>query len=378
MPVTIPFNRPSVEGRELELMAESVANGQISGDGPFTRKATGILEEIFPGAKVLLTTSCTDALEMSAILNDVAPGDEVIVPAFTFVSGVNAFVLRGAKPVFADVRPDTFNIAEDAVASLVSSRTRVIAPVHYAGVGCDMEAILAIAARYGISVVEDNAHGIFARWKSKPLGTFAPLATQSFHETKNINCGEGGALIINDRKFIDRAEVIREKGTNRSRFFRGLIDKYTWVDIGSSYLPSDLLAAYLVGQLEARHRIQVKRKNIWMRYEDGLLPWAKQNGARLPYVPAEAEQPYHMFYVVLPSLTDREALRAHLLQHGIVAAFHYVALNTSPMGARFGAQKGECPVAEDVSDRLLRLPFYNDLSMHDEDRVIDSILSWRS
>ena len=361
----------------MELIASAIAMGHISGDGTFTRQASAILEEILGAARVLLTTSCTDALEMSAILSGVGPGDEVIVPAFTFVSGVNAFVTRGATPVFADIRRDTLNIDERSIEPLLSDRTRVIAPVHYAGVGCEMEALLALASRRGATVIEDNAHGLFGCWRGRPLGTFAPMAALSFHETKNINCGEGGALILNDASLVERAEIIREKGTNRSRFFRGLVDKYTWVDIGSSYLPSDMLAAYLVGQLEQRHEIQAKRKRVWIRYHDALDPWATRHGIGLPFIPADATQPYHMFYLIMPSLADRESLIAHLRDRGIIATFHYIPLNTSPMAARFGSGKGQCPVAEEMSERLVRLPFYNNLSQDDQSFVIDSIVKWR-
>lgn len=377
MMMRIPFNRPSIEGRELELVRESIANGHISGDGAFTRRAHEMLEAILGAPKVLLTTSCTHALEMSALLLDLEPGDEVIVPSFTFVSGVNAFVLRGATPVFADIRRDTLNMDERQLESLITPRTRAIAPVHYAGVACEMDAIMAIADRHGIAVVEDNAHGLFGTYRGKPLGTFGRMATQSFHETKNVNCGEGGALVINDPSLIDRAEIIREKGTNRSRFFRGQVDKYTWVDLGSSYLPSDMLAAYLVGQLERAETIQSKRRRVWERYAEGLGDWAARNGVSLPIIPAECEQPFHMFYILLPSLEDRTSLIAHLRAAEIFAVFHYLPLNASEMGERLGARRGDCPVTEEISDRLLRLPFYNDLSGDDQSRVIEAIHAWR-
>jgi dTDP-4-amino-4,6-dideoxygalactose transaminase len=375
-PVRIPFNRPSVEGAELELLASAVANGHISGDGPYTREASRILETTLGAPAVLLTTSCTDALEMAAILADIKPGDEVIVPAFTFVSSVNAFVLRGARPVFADIRADTLNIDESRLESLITARTRVIVVVHYAGVGCEMEAILELARSRGILVVEDNAHGLFGRHRGRMLGTFAPLATQSFHETKNVNCGEGGALVINDSQYLERAEIIREKGTDRSRFFRGLVDKYTWVDIGSSYLLSDLLAAYLVGQLRCRTAIQDARRRIWDYYDQTLGGWAARNGVMLPFVPDHCDQPYHMFYLLLPSLEDRQSLLAHLRHQGIVAAFHYLPLNASPMAQRFSIDPHGCPVSKDISDRLLRLPFFNTLTVEDQATVVESIHSW--
>lgn len=373
----IPFNKPSVEGSELEYVRQSIANGHISGDGIFTQRASAALEKIIGAGKVLLTTSCTHALEMSAILLDLRPGDEVIVPAFTFVSGVNAFVLRGARPVFADVRPDTLNIDENGIERLITPRTRAIVPVHYAGVSCSMDAIVEIAQRREISIVEDNAHGLFGEYKGRQLGTFGRLATQSFHETKNVSCGEGGALVINDASLIERAEIIREKGTDRSRFFRGQVDKYTWVDLGSSYLPSDMLAAYLLGQLEQATSIQEKRRAIWQRYRDELSSWASEYGIALPSVPSECGQAFHMFYLLMPTLAARTALLAWLRERGVFAVFHYVPLNTTPMGRSLGGSTGQCPVAESASERLVRLPFFNSLSAEEQARVIESVLAWR-
>jgi dTDP-4-amino-4,6-dideoxygalactose transaminase len=357
-------------------MSEAVANGHISGDGPFTRKASEILEAALGVRKVLLTTSGTHALELAALLLRIEPGDEVIVPSFTFVSTVNAFALRGARPIFVDIRPDTLNIDEDAIARKVTRRTRAIVPVHYAGVACEMDAILDVAARHGVAVVEDNAHGLFARFRGRYLGTFGRLAVQSFHETKNFMCGEGGALVINDPELIERAEVLREKGTNRSRFFRGEVDRYTWVDVGSSYLPSDILAAMLCAQLEARDRIQSARRRVWEAYAVGLGPWAEERGVRLPVVPDHCEQPYQMFYLLMPSLDDRQSFLAHLRALRIVAVFHYVPLHTSEMGKRFGAGPGDCPVTERVSDCLVRLPFFNDLDGADQETVMSAVRSW--
>ncbi len=374
--MNITFNKPHLTGREHGYMAEAVSNGHISGDGEFTRRCHQLLEESLGVSRALLTTSCTHALEMAAILLNISPGDEVIVPAFTFVSTVNAFVLRGAKPVFCDIRPDTMNLDEKLLPELISGKTRAIIPVHYGGVGCEMDAIMDIAANRGIAVVEDNAHGLFGRYRGQLLGTFGTMATQSFHETKNIHCGEGGALLVNDPALIDRAEIIREKGTNRNRFFRGQVDKYTWVDIGSSYLPSDLLAAFLFAQLECRETIQEKRKAICNRYNTGLADWGKMHGISLPVVPEHCEQAYHMFYILLPSLDIRQQLISFLLERGILSVFHYLPLNLSEMGIRLGGKPGECPVTEDTSNRLLRLPFYTDLAENDQERVIDAIVSF--
>ncbi|MCZ2099816.1 MAG: dTDP-4-amino-4,6-dideoxygalactose transaminase [Anaerolineae bacterium] len=375
-PIQIPFNRPSFAGNEQAYIAQAIANGHTSGDGPFTRQCSRLLEELLGAPRVLLTTSCTHALEMAALLLDIEPGDEVIVPSYTFVSTVNAFVLRGAKPVFADIRPDTLNMDEVQLARLITPRTRAIVPVHYAGVGCEMDAILALAAENNVVVVEDNAHGLFGAYRGQALGTFGALATQSFHETKNFHCGEGGALVINDPRYIERAEILREKGTNRSRFFRGQVDKYTWVDLGSSYLPSDLLAAFLLAQLEARDEIQGRRRKIWHTYAAQLAGWAAANGVRLPVVPEHCAQPYHMFYLLLPSLEARQALIAHLRARGVLAVFHYVPLHLSDMGVRFGGQPGDCPVTEDISERLLRLPFYNTLTPRDQAAVIEAICAF--
>jgi dTDP-4-amino-4,6-dideoxygalactose transaminase len=369
----IPFNRPFFSGREFELIQEAIANWQLSGDGVFTKKCHALLEKELGVPKALLTTSCTHALEMAALLLDIKPGDEVIVPSFTFPSTVNAFVLRGARPVFIDIRPDTLNLDETKLESLISPCTKAIVVVHYAGVGCEMNAILQVAGRHGIPVVEDNAHGLFGRYKGNYLGTLGCLATQSFHETKNFTCGEGGALLINDPRYIERAEILREKGTNRSRFFRGEVGKYTWVDIGSSYLPSDILAAFLYAQLEAREIIQSKRERIWNYYQEHLRDWALDYGVRLPSVPSHCEQPFHMFYLLLPSLEARQALITYLNTVEINSVFHYLPLHLSSMGRRFGGKSGDCPITEEISDRLLRLPFYNDLTEADQARVLSGL-----
>jgi dTDP-4-amino-4,6-dideoxygalactose transaminase len=372
----IPFNRPTRSGAGLDRIREAMMSGRLAGDGPFCRRAEQLLEESVGTRRALLTTSCTHALEMSALLLDLRPGDEVIVPTFTFVSTVNAFVLRGARPVFADIRRDTLNLDEAHVARLISSRTRAIVPVHYAGVGCEMDALGELARQCGAVVIEDNAHGLFGTYRGRMLGTLGALATQSFHETKNFSCGEGGALLVNDERFIERAEIIREKGTDRSRFFRGQVDKYTWQEVGSSYVMSDILAALLVSQLEARREIQARRAAIWARYATELADWAAQNDARLPIVPAHCEQAFHMFYLLVPA-SRRPAFLEHLKARGVQAVFHYVPLHTSPMGLANGGVAGTCPVAEVVSDELVRLPFYADLDEADQGRVIDAVHAFR-
>ena len=372
----IVFNRPVTMGNELQYMAQAIAAEKLSGDGPYTRKCSTLLEQELSVPKVLLTTSCTHALEMMPILLDFKPGDEVIIPAFTFVSTVNAFILRGAKPVFADVRPDTLNLDESKLEALITPKTKAIVVVHYAGVGCELDQILAIANQHGVPLVEDNAHGLFGKYRGRYLGTFGLLAAQSFHETKNFSCGEGGALLINDPQLAERAEIIREKGTNRSRFFRGQVDKYTWVDIGSSYLPSDILAAFLYAQLENRPKIQAQRQKVWDMYNTGLKDWALRHEVQLPGVPAHCEQAYHMFYMLLPTLELRQSFIAHLRQRNIMSVFHYLPLHLSDMGVKFGGRPGDCPVTERVSDQLVRLPFHNALTDIDQQRVIDAILEF--
>jgi len=376
MTYRIPFNRPCLTGKEYDYIAQAIANGHASGDGPFTRKCHEWLERELGVRRVLLTTSCTHALEMAALLLECGPEDEVIVPSFTFVSTANAFALRGARLVFADIRPDTLNVDESQLESLITSRTKAIVVVHYAGVACEMEPILAIAARHGVRVVEDNAHGLFSRYRGRYTGTFGGLATQSFHETKNFTCGEGGALVVNDPDLVERALIVREKGTNRNRFFRGEVDKYTWVDLGSSYLPSDLLAAFLFAQLEARASVQQKRRRLWERYFESLVEWAAANDVKLPVIPAHCEQAYHMFYLLLPSAEQRAALIAHLKTKGILSVFHYTPLHLSEAGRKFAARASKCPVTEDVSERLLRLPFYNDLGESDQETVTAAVKSF--
>lgn len=370
----IPFNRPEITERERAYVLDALEHRHLSGDGGYTRRCHALLESIIGAPKVLLTTSCTHALEMAALLLDVGPGDEVILPSFTFVSTANAFCLRGARPIFADVRPDTLNLDERQLADLVGPRTRAIVPVHYAGIACEMEPILDVAERSGVAVVEDNAHGLLGTYRTRPLGSFGRLSTLSFHETKNFVSGEGGAIVINDPSLIERAEILREKGTNRSRFFRGQVDKYTWSDIGSSYLPSELLAALLCAQLESRDRIQTARRAVFETYMRALGSWAVRNGVQLPAIPPHCIPAYHLFYMVMPTLEARSALISQLKGNGISAVFHYLPLHLSPVGQRWGGRPGQCPVTEATSDRLVRLPFYNDLLGAEQDRVIESVL----
>jgi len=370
---TIPFNRPCFEGKELVYIAEAINRGHISGDGFFSRKCSELFEMELGCARALLTTSCTHALEMAALLLELRPGDEVIVPSFTFVSTANAFALHGAKIVFADIRPDTLNIDHEKVESLITGATKAIVPVHYAGVGCEMEALGDIARRHHLLIIEDNAHGLLGKYKGRHLGTFGQMSTLSFHETKNFTCGEGGALLLNDPSYIQRAEIIREKGTNRSQFFRGEVDKYTWRDVGSSYLPSDMLAGFLYAQLEERRHIMELRSTVWNNYYKGLEKWAGSKAVRLQFIPSYCEQACHMFYMIMPSLEMRQSFIQYMKSHGIHCVFHYIPLHLSVMGAQFGAKPGDCPVSEQISECLVRLPFFNKLSHWDQDYIIEKI-----
>ena len=371
----VPFNRAALAGAEFDYMKAAIDSMHVSGNGPFTKQCERLLEAAVGAPKVLLTTSCTHAIEMAALLLDLEPGDEVIIPSFTFVSTATPFVLRGAKPVFIDVRPDTINLDERLLERAITRKTRAVVPVHYAGVSCEMDDILALCAPRGITVVEDNAHGLFGKYKGRPLGTMGATASLSFHETKNFTCGEGGALVINRAEDIERAEILREKGTDRSRFFRGQVDKYTWVDVGSSYVPSDILAAFLLAQLEARDAIQAKRKAIWEFYHRELAAWAAANGIGQPTVPAHCEQSYHMYYLLFPSLDARQRMIAQLRERGVQAVFHYQALHLSDMGRKFGGQAGDCPVTEAMADRLLRLPFFNDMTTEQLALVVDALIT---
>ena len=364
----IPFNRPTQAQGDASYLQQALSSGKLSGDGQFTARCHHILEQAVGVPKALLTTSCTHALEMAALLLEIKDGDEVIVPSFTFVSSVNAFVLRGARPVFADIRPDTMCIDEGHLEQLITPRTRAIVAVHYAGVSCEMDTISALALNSGACGIEDNAHGLFGSYRGRMLGSLGRMATLSFHETKNLTCGEGGALLVNDATLIERAEIIREKGTDRSKFFRGQVDKYGWVDIGSSYLPSEVLAALLCAQLENRQRIQQRREVIWVKYYEMLKKWAVDRGVTLPTVPPLCAQAFHMFYMVMPSASAREKLIAHLGAKGILAVWHYQPLHTSKVGKMYGGKDGDCPVAERVAEQLVRLPFYT--TMTDEEQLI--------
>jgi dTDP-4-amino-4,6-dideoxygalactose transaminase len=369
----IPFNRPHLTGREIDYVRQSLESGHLCGDGPFTERCQNLLEEVLGVPKVLLTTSCTHALEMAALLLGAGPGDEVVMPSYTFVSTANAFVLRGARPVFVDIRPDTLNLDEAKLESCLSRSTRAILPVHYAGVGCEMNEVSAIADGAGVAVVEDAAHGLFGRYRGRYLGTFGEMAAVSFHETKNFASGEGGALLINDPRYAEDAEIVREKGTNRQQFFRGQVDKYTWVRPGSSYLPSDILAAVLLPQLEAREHVTDERRRVYDRYALALGEWAADNDVELPVVPAHCDPPFHMFYLLMPSLELQQRLIAHLTGLRIQSAFHYVPLHLSPMGLELGNRPGDLPVTEELAGRIVRLPFYADLTDADLGRVCDAV-----
>jgi dTDP-4-amino-4,6-dideoxygalactose transaminase len=369
----IPFNRPFIAGKELFYIAQAVTSGKIAGDGHFTKACAELMEREYGIEKVLMTPSCTAALEMAAMLCELGPGDEVILPSYTFVSTANAVARLGARPVFVDIRSDTLNLDEELIEAAITPRTKAILPVHYAGVSCEMDRIMAIAKKHNLLVIEDAAQGVNSSYKGRALGSIGQLGCYSFHETKNYICGEGGALCINDRDKIERAEIIREKGTNRSRFFRGMVDKYTWVDIGSSYVPSEISSAFLYGQLELRDAIAQRRKEIFLCYERMLAPLEADELVRLPRVPQECQSNYHIFYLLLPDLEMRTSLIAHLKQQGILAVFHYVPLHTAPVGQQYGYGEGDLPVTEDLSQRLVRLPFYYDLTEADQMEVIGEV-----
>jgi dTDP-4-amino-4,6-dideoxygalactose transaminase len=369
----IPFNRPHLGGKELWNIAQAHAKGQMAGDGSFTKQCQGWLEQRTGCHKALLTHSCTAALEMAAILAGIQPGDEVIMPSYTFVSTANAFVLRGAVPVFVDIRLDTLNLDENLIEAAITPRTRAIVPVHYGGVGCAMEVILAIAKRHGLLVIEDAAQGVMATHQGRPLGAIGHLGTLSFHETKNIIAGEGGALLINDPALAERAEIIREKGTNRSQFFRGQVDKYTWVDIGSSYLPGEIIAAFLWAQMEEADDITARRLAIWQRYHAAFEPLERAGRLRRPLIPDGCGHNAHLYYLLLPDLEDRTAYIVAMKEAGIHCVFHYVPLHSAPYGRSVGRAYDELPVTSDLANRLVRLPLWLGLEEHQE-RVIETAL----
>lgn len=363
----IPFNKPPKTGREKLYINEAVDSGKICGDGQFTKKCQSKLEELTGSRKVLLTTSCTDATEMAAILAEIEPGDEVIMPSYTFVSTANAFVLRGAVPVFVDIRPDTMNIDEKLIEQAITDKTKAIVPVHYAGVSCEMDEIMRIAKKHNLSVIEDAAQGVMSTYKGQALGSVGDFGCYSFHETKNYSMGEGGAILINNQKDIQRAEIIREKGTNRSMFFRGQVDKYTWVDMGSSFLPSELNAAYLYAQLEQAQEINMSRKKCWNVYYESLKPLAEKGCIDIPFVPEECTHNAHMFYIKLRDIEERTKMTAFLRENGIGSVFHYIPLHSSAAGVKFGRFFGEDVYTTKESERLLRLPMYYGLT---EDEVL--------
>lgn len=372
----IPFNKPPFYGTELDYVKQAVANNKICGDGPFTKKCNQWIESHFDAQKALLTTSGTTALEMAAILCGINPGDEVILPSYTFSSTATAFVLVGAKLVFVDIRPDTMNIDETKIEAAITDRTKVIVPVHYAGVACEMDTIMDIARRHHLLVVEDAAQGVMSTYKGRHLGTIGDFGCFSFHETKNYSMGEGGAILINDPQYNEKAEIIREKGTNRARFFRGQVDKYTWVDYGSSYLPSDMNAAYLWGELEAASDINDNRLKIWENYYKAFEGLSREGRLSLPYIPDGCTHNAHMFYVKCADLKERTSLISYLKNRGIQASFHYVPLHSSPAGQRFGRFDGEDVFTTKESDRLARLPMYYGLDKSDQDAVISAVLEF--
>ena len=372
----IPFNRPSISDYDRSLIVEAINQGHSAGNGPFTKKAEMILAQRLEVNQALLTTSCTHALEISALLCNLKPGDEVIVPSYTFVSTASAFALYGARPVFVDSCEDTLNIDPYLIEKAITPRTRAVCVVHYGGIACDMDRILQIVNRYGLILIEDNAHGLLAKYKGKYTGAFGSLSTQSFHETKNIACGEGGALIVNDGSLVERAEILREKGTNRSQFLKGQVDKYTWVDIGSSWVLSDLLAAILFGQLERADETNQRRLRIWDRYQVELAQWANENCVIQPHIPKECEHVGHVYFLRFQRGEQRTRFINHMKERAISCVFHYQPLNTSPVGQKFGGFEGQCVVAEQAGECLVRLPLFNSMSDDDQMRVIEAVLTF--
>ena len=373
----IPFNRADITDSDAELLSEAIKRGHISGNGSFTKTAESLLAAAVNAPRALLTTSCTHALEMSALLTRVGPGDEVIVPSFTFVSSASAFQLFGATPVFVDVEQDTLNINPIAIEKAITPRTKAICVVHYGGIAANLDKILEIARERNLAVIEDNAHGLFSTYKGKPLGSFGNLATQSFHETKNITCGEGGALLINDESLIERAEILREKGTDRTKFLRGQVDKYTWVDIGSSWVMSDMLAAILCGQLERAGDINAQRIAIYNRYDTELRQWAEKHGVVTPFHPADTTHTAHVYHLRFKAGDMRDRFITHLADHQIGAVFHYQPLHLSKIGRKLGGVLGDCPVTEHAGDCLVRLPLFNTLTTEEQSQVIQTVQSFK-
>ncbi|MEP7200638.1 MAG: dTDP-4-amino-4,6-dideoxygalactose transaminase [Chloroflexota bacterium] len=369
----LPFNRPFATGHEFAYIQQAIDAGHLSGDGLFTKRCNAWLEAQIGCRKALLTHSCTAALEMAAILADIAPGDEVIMPSYTFVSTANAFVLRGGVPVFVDIRADTLNLDETQIEAAITPRTKAIAVVHYAGVGCEMNSIMEIADQHGLIVVEDAAQGVMASYRRQPLGGIGHLGALSFHETKNVISGEGGALLINDERWLERAEIIREKGTNRTQFFRGQVDKYTWVDIGSSYLPSEIIAAFLWAQLEDAEPLTRRRMALWAQYHAAFADLEQHGKVRRPIIPPDCQHNAHMYYLLLPDLQKRTALIDALKSQGVQSVFHYVSLHSAPAGRKYGRASGELKHTEEVSDRLVRLPLWVGMSDEDAQRVICAV-----
>jgi len=375
--MTIPFNKPYMTGKELSYIAEAHFKGMLSGDGPFTKRSHIWLEKRTGSKRALLTHSCTSALEMAAILLDISPGDEIIMPSYTFVSTANAFVARGGIPVFVDIRADTLNIDETKIEKAITRRTKAIVPVHYAGVACEMDTIMDIAFRHNLSVIEDAAQGLMSSYKGRALGSIGDIGCLSFHETKNIISGEGGAILINNQKYVERAEIIREKGTNRSKFFRGQIDKYTWCDVGSSYLPGELIAAFLYAQLEAADDITLRRLSMWKRYHDALFELEASGMLRRPFLPDQALHNGHMYYLIMQDLEDRTEFIDQLKSEGISTVFHYIPLHSSPAGLKYGRTHGDLTITNDLANRLVRLPLWIGLEESIE-KVISSIQKIRS
>ena len=374
----IPFNSASTVGNELSYIQNAINKKHISGAGEYTDKCNKLLEKTFDIKKSILSTSCTHALEAVSLLVNIQPGDEVILPSYTFVSTANAFVLNGAKPVFIDIRRDTLNIDENLIEPLITEKTKAIIPVHYAGVSCEMDAIIEIANENNLLIIEDNAHSLFGKYKNKFLGTFGTFSTQSFHETKNITCGEGGALFINNAKYIERAEIIFDKGTNRRDFLKKQVNKYSWVDVGSSYRLSDLLAAFLFGQLENSEKIQNKRKKIWHQYYSLLEKWALINNVLLPFIPSHCKSSYHMFYLVMPNGESRDKLIAWLDKNKINSVFHYLPLHRSTMSQNFGWDNSKCPITTEISERIIRLPMFFDLKAKEIEYIVDNIIRFQN